>query len=281
MAEIPEEPTPAEERPKSGPRSFAGLHAAELMCDTCGRPTSHRIVRIGRERRTAAGRIVEGTARCSQCRWTHPFHLELPDEIVVPAVVSIGARSTPTVFRVSTTQRLLVGSRVPGQDQPVRIIRIDLKSGARTSDALALDIATLWVTPDEPRPIPVSLVLGARTAVTRAALPPDQFVEVGEPVTVAGGTLRVVGLRAKGRTWTHPGDRFPAREVERIYTRRMESPPAGSSRWSRSRETPSSRTISTSRSERSRSSPGVRMRRSRPRARRASSGATVQRDSPS
>jgi uncharacterized Zn finger protein len=228
-----------------------------------------------------AGRVIEGTARCSQCRWTHPFQLELPDEIVVPSVVSEGDRSNPIRIKVTANQRLLVGSRVPDQERPLRIVRMDLRNGHRATDAAARDVVTLWVTPDGPRPIPVSLVLGAKTAVTRADIPTDEFVEVGATVHVAGGVLRVVGLRARNRTWNHVGDRFPAREVTRIYTRRMESPPAGNNRWSNSRERPSSRTISTSRSDRSRSSPGVRVRRSRPRDRRASGGAAVHRSSPS
>lgn len=262
-------------------RSFAGLHAAELPCENCDAVTMHRIVQVGRERRTADGRVVEGTARCSQCRWTHAFRLELPGQLVLPTVVSIGARSTRMQLRVSPPQRLLVGSRVPGQDPPLRIVRIDLRSGKRSNEGVAREIATLWVTPDVPRPIPVSLILGARTAATRTELPPDQVIAVGETVSVAGGLLRVVGLRARGRTWSHPGAHFKAREVERIYTRRTESPPAGANRWSTSRGSPSSRMISTSRSERSRSSPGVRSRRSRPRARNASGGAVVHRDSPS
>lgn len=253
----------------------------ELFCDSCGNPTRHRILRVARERRTPEGDVIEGTARCSQCRWTHPFRLQVPTVLEVPAVVSSGARSTPTTLRLSGAQRLVAGSRVPDQAAPLKIVRMDLRNGARATDALARDVATVWLTPDGPRAIPVSLVLGAKTAVTRAEIPPDQFVEVGETVHVAGGTLRVVGLRARNRTWTRIGDRFPARDVARIYTRRMESPPAGSNRWSRSRDSPSSRTISTSRSARSRSSPGVSTRRSRPRARSASGGAAVHSASPS
>lgn len=274
VGEPPTKPHPSSKR-------FGGLHAAELFCETCGRPTQHRVLHITRERRIPAGQLIEGTARCSQCRWTHLFQMELPDELVIPAVISAGAQSTPMDVRVSATQRLLVGSRVPDQGQPLRIVRMDLRNGRRTTDAVARDVATLWVTPDGPKPIPVSLVLGSRTAVTRADVPPEQFIEVGEPLEVAGGKLRVVGLRARNRTWTHVGDRFPAREVVRIYSRRIETPPAGSNRWTRSREIPSSRTISTSRSDRSRSSPGVRIRRSRPRARSASGGAADHRDSPS
>ncbi len=261
--------------------AYKGLHAAELLCENCGRSTRHRVLHISRVRRTPDGRVLEGTSRCSQCHWTHPFQLELPEELVIPAVVSSGARSTRIELRVPASQRLLVGSRVPEQQEPMRILRMDLRNGGRGTDALAREVATLWLAPDVSRPIPVSLVLGAKTAVTRADIPPDQFLEVGTTVEVAGGTLRVVGLRARNRTWSRVGDRFPAREVARIYTRRIETPPAGSNRWSSSRERPSSRTISSSRLERSRSSPGVRTRRSRPRARSASGGAAVQNVSPS
>jgi uncharacterized Zn finger protein len=260
---------------------FGGLHAAELLCETCGRPTGHRVVRITHARQTPGADMIEGIARCSQCRWTHPFRLEVPKELAVPAIVSSGPRSSRMAVHVPSNQRLLVGSRVPEQNEPLRILRMDLRGGGQGTDALARDVATLWLALDGPRGIPVSLVLGAKTAVTRASIPADQFLEVGNTVEVAGGTLRVVGLRARNRTWSHPGDRFPAREVARIYTRRIESPPPGNNRWRRSREMPSSRTISTSRSGRSRSSPGVRVRRRRPRFRSASGGAAVQSASPS
>lgn len=224
---------------------------------------------------------MEGLARCSQCRWTHPFTLFLPDALRLPAVLSDGARSTRTSVSVASDRRLQVGSRVPDQSPPVRILRIDGPDGKRVANALARDVRTVWLAPDVPRPIPVSLVLGSRTATTRATVPPEQVLEVGGTIAVAGATLRIAGLRARGGTWRQLGDRFPAREVARIYTRRTESPPAGSNRWRRSREIPSSRETSTSRSDRSRSGPGVRMRRSRPRARSAATGAAVHRSSPS
>lgn len=267
--------------PAAEPTRWEGLHSAELPCETCGRPTRHRILRVSGNRRVENARIVEGLARCSQCRWTHSFALRISDILEVRAVVSDGERSRPTRIPLPADQRLLVGSRVPGREPPQRIVRIDLRTGGRGSDAVARDVATLWLTPDGLRPIPVSLVLGARTAATRAEVPPERWLEVGELIEVAGGRLRVTGLRAKNRTWSQPGDRFPAASVVRIYTRRIEMPPAGNSRWSRSREMSSSRTISRSRSDRSRSSPGVRTRRSRPRARSASGGADVHRASPS
>ena len=283
MPQVPSDGTEGvgETSPTGVAGRFGGLHSAELFCETCGQPTRHRVLRVARERQTPNGEVVEGTARCSQCRWTHPFQLEIPEQLQRRAILSQGDRSRPIVLHLSGSQRLLVGSRVPDQDPPLKILRMDLPNGARATDALARDVATVWVAPDGPRAIPVSLVLGAKTAVTRAEIPPEQFIEVGETVQVAGGNLRVVGLRARNRTWSRLGDRFPAREVTRIYTRRTEIPPAGNNRWSRSRERPNSRTISTSRSDRSRSSPGVSSRRSRPRARRASGGAAVQSSSPS
>jgi uncharacterized Zn finger protein len=260
---------------------LAGLHSAELPCEICGRTTRHRILRISRIRRSADGDAVEGTARCSQCRWTHPFRIVVPVELAVRAVVSSGSRSEVASVRLPSTQRLLVGSRVPGREPPMRVLRIDLRTGVESHDAVARDIGMLWLTPDGPRAIPVSLVMGAKTAPSRVKIPPETVVEVGTTLEVAGGSLLVVGLRARGRTWTRPGIQFPAREIARIYTRRTESPPAGNNRWSRSRESPSSRPISTSRTGRSRSSPGSRINRRRPRARSASGGAAVHNDSPS
>ena len=261
--------------------AFAGLHSAELPCQTCGQRTRHRVLRVAKVRQRPDGRELEGVARCSQCRWTHPFALFVPAGIRIPAVLSDGARSRRTVVEVDSDQRLQVGSRIPDQSPPVRILRIDRQGGAQVSDAIARDVETVWLAPDVPRPIPVSLVLGSRTATTRATLAPDRALAVGETIEVAGATLRIVGLRARNRTWTHDGDRFTAREVSRIYTRRTDTPPAGSRRWTRSRDMPRSRETSASRPVRSRSGPGVRMRRSRPRARTAATGAVVHRDSPS
>lgn len=277
--ETPDSDSPSKPQPPTS--RFGGLHSAELPCAVCQRITGHRVLRVHRERRSLAGQLVEGIARCSQCRWTHPFRLEIPDRLRVRAVVSEGNRSSPISVDLPATQRLLVGSRIPEHDPPLRILRIDTRSGSRTTDALARDVGTVWLTPDKPRPIPVSLVLGSKTAVTRADIPPDRLLQVGGTLEVAGGILRVVGLRARNRTWSHGGDQFPAREVTRIYTRRMESPPAGSNRWSRFRDSPSSRATSASRSDRRRSSPGVRIKRSRPRPRNASGGATTHRSSPS
>lgn len=283
MAELPGGPSAGSEAAAGSElrARLAGLHAAELMCEMCGRATRHRILRVARERPTPEGRRIEGTARCSQCRWTHPFQLALPVEKKLPAIVSTGSRSAPMVVRAASTLRLQVGSRVPGHEPPLRIVRIDLRTGGSGHEALVRDVRTLWLVPEGPRVIPVSLVLGSRTATTRATLPPEHALVVGEPITVGGGTLRIVGLRARNRTWTRPGDSFPAGDVVRIYCRRMESPPAGKRRWRRSREMPSSPAISTSRFERSRSSPGTRTRRSRPWARSASGGAATHRDSPS
>lgn len=263
------------------PGLWAGLHAAVLVCENCGEETPHRIVRIARDVRRSSGDVLAGVARCTRCRWTHRFELGLPSPIDVRTVVSERGRSALTVLRVPSQSHIQVGSRVPDQDRPLRVLRIDRHDQTSVGGASAEEVATLWVAPDTGRVIPVSLVLGSKTAPTRAVLNPETELTVGEPLTVAGGAMRVFALRALGKTWSRPGDRFPARTIQRIYARRTDTPPAGRSRWRRSRETPTSRANSASRSSRSRSSPGVRRKRSVPRDRSAEGGATLHKSSPS
>ncbi len=275
----PPEAATATGHPSAVSPDWGGLHAAELRCETCGESTPHRVLRITARRHGADVDRVEGLARCNRCRWTHPFRIEVYHDLQLPVVLSDQQRSQRMVLSVPHGRRLQVGSGIPGVEPPLRILRIDRKDGTRRGEALSQDVATLWATPDRERPVPVSLTLGSKTAASRVALNPDAEVAVGDPITVAGASLRVFALRARGQTWTHVGDRIPARELQRIYTRRAEMPPAGRRRWSTSRERPSSRESSTSRSPRSRSSPGTRIQRRRPRARRALGGAAVQSDS--
>ncbi len=275
----PPESAPSEGDVREAGLSWAGLHAAELVCEACGEPTPHRVLSVTAKRRGPEANWVEGIARCNRCRWIHPFRIELYHDLKLPVVLSNRERSQRIVLKVPYGRRLQVGSRIPGLEPPLRILLIDRKDGARRGEALSQDVATLWATPDGERPIPVSLTLRSKTAATRVTLGPETEVAVGDLITVAGASLRVFALRARGQTWTHVGDRFAAREIQRIYTRRAEMPPAGRRRWSTSRERPSSPESSTSRSPRSRSSPGTRIQRRRPRARRALGGAAVHKDS--
>lgn len=270
--------TPAEESP--GTKGSPPVHAATLLCENCGRSTVHRILRWD-PRSFPHGKRTQGVARCRECGWTHPFDLARRPEVEVTEIVSKRSVSTRERVRLATLARLAVGDTVPGSAPPLRVRRIELKSGGAASEARAGDVATLWVTADEGLSVPVSILEGARTRPARWAVAPDVTVAVGAEVRVEGSPIEVVAIRAAGRTWRHPGDQFQAGEVQRVYGRRTVSPPAGRSDWRRGRGRPSSRTSSFSRSSRSRSGPGVRSTRRVPRARTASGGAAHQSVSPS
>jgi uncharacterized Zn finger protein len=267
--------------PKEAPSPEPGrLLSATLPCETCGRDTPHRILRLV-SRPGAASGDLRGIARCRECRWTHPFEVVGPSSVEVTAVVSEGPRSEPRRASLPRGRRVQVGTGVPGSSDGLRIHRIETRSGRSVPEALAEEVSTLWVTRNVGAVVPVSIVEGARTRTVKNPWPPETLLEVGARIRLDRTDLFIVGLRAHGRTWRRPGDRFPAREVGRVYARRTEIPPAGRRDWSSGRGMPSSRTSSISRSDRSRSGPGVSRTRTVPRRRTASLGAAVHRRSPS
>ena len=266
--------------PIAAPSVRARLSAASVRCDNCGRITPHRVLRWDRGSfRTGAS--ASGTARCRECHWTHRFEIPREEEVDVALITSRGAVTTRETFCLPASLEIEVGREVPGPRAPLRVHRIDLRAGGSVGRAPARSVASLWVSPLAPSFVPVSVLEGARTRTVRWSPGPEVDVEVGEAVEVEGLLLRIVALRVGGRTFRRAGDRFRAREVERLYGRRSVSPPAGRADWSQDRERPSSRASSFSRSARSRSAPGARTKRTVPRARIADGGATVQSVSPS
>lgn len=260
----------------ASPRVFA----ATLFCEMCDGLTPHRILRMDAPRRTGAG-AVRGTARCRVCQWTHGFESRPPGRVEVSRIVSTGKLSERSRIELPAHSHVQVGSGIPGSEENFRIRRIDTRTGARVRAASTDDVATLWVVRDEGAVVLVSIVEGRFTRASRLVVPPETVFEVGGRMVADGIALDIVALRAKGTTWRRPGDRFAAREVQRLYGRRTDSPPAGRRDWSTGRGRPSSFESSTSRSPRSRSSPGPIRTRTSPRARTAGGGATVHRSSPS
>jgi len=224
---------------------------------------------------------LSGTARCRKCEWTHRFETTLAPSLEVREVMSDGPRSTARRIHLPTGARVEVGGGIAGHDPPPVVVqRIETRAGTSVSSARPDEIATVWVTRNVGAVVPVSVVEGARTWTDRLTLPRTSRLGVGDALTVRGTALRIVGLRARGRTWRLPDDGFAAVEVQRVYARRADSPPAGRRPWSTVRDRPSSRTRETSTSGRSLSGPGVSRKRSFPRDRRADGGATDQRVSP-
>jgi len=262
------------------PRSLQ-LGAAQLYCDSCGHETPHRVLKARALNVDRQPRGVRGVARCRDCDFTHPFVSRPEATVEIFLVRSDGDKSTRAVARIPRDRRLLVGSGVLGAEGGDRIVRIDTQGGVSVADARSPEIRTIWATPDDGARVSISVLEGAMTQSRRVRLPPGEVIAVGSRMTLEDGAIHVHALRARGRTWRKPGDRFPARDIQRVYGRRIVRPPAGSKPWIRVRRRPRSRASSFSRSPRSRSGPGVRRKRSFPRDRRALGGPTVQRSTPS
>ncbi len=261
-------------------RPAPAIGSASLPCENCGRTTPHRILRLD-PRADGSGGVVRGVARCQDCRYTHPFETGPPEEIERTLIVSRGASSERSALRLRRSAHLQVGADLPGQDPPLRIRRLERSDGSDASEAAASEVRTVWAVRDEGAVVRISVVEGARTVPTKVRFPHGTALEVGAEIPLEGGSGEIVALRARNRTWRRSGDRFRADEVDRAYVRWTARPPAGRSDWTRSRARPRSAASEDSTPARSRSSPGTRVTRSRPRARRAAGGAADQRASPS
>lgn len=256
------------------------LRAASVACDNCGRETPHRVLNLDR-RAYRSGFGARGVARCRECGWTHPFEVRFLSDVTVATVISDGPKSLRRETRLPSGKRVQVGSDVPGSSEPMRILRIDDREGRQVPSAVSSEIRTLWVRPDRGAILPVSVVQGRRTWSTRLTMPPDALIAVGTELRIDDTRIRVVALRVRGTNSRRVGDGFRAQEIQRVYGRRAEMPPAGRSRWSTDRATPSSRASRDSVASRSRSGPGVRKKRIVPRARMAAGGAAMRSESPS
>jgi len=264
----------------AGPRPATGLHAAEIYCDVCGRTTPHRILRVEGGALPGSGGTLQGTARCRECRVVHTFRAEPARSVTVRLVISDGPRSVASTAEIPPGRVLRVGANLPDSDPPRRVLRLDTPRGVRVPEAPVESIATVWVSAGTGLWVPVSIVEGRRTRAARVTAGLDQMFEIGTPLEVEGRSYVIAAMRADGATWHDLGRAFPGRALQRLYVRRTETPPAGRSDWRSERETPRDRASSTSTWGRSRSSPGPTRPRSRPRARRASGGATDHRVSP-
>lgn len=274
---------PANPGPKvgaTGRASGPSLHAADIYCESCGEVTPHRILRIEGGALPEPGAAIRGTARCRTCRLVHPFRSEPERRVELVQIVSDGGRSAPVRRSFAPDVHLQVGSNLPDVEPPARILKIDRHDGRSVRQGRAEDAATVWTSVVLGTRVPVSVVEGRRTRAARVEVDPSEPFEVGRPFDLNGLSYVVAALRARGRTWHDLGTVYEAREIERIYVRRMDAPPAGSNDWSNDLDIPSSPARSTSSRARSRSSPGTSTTRSRPRLRSADGGAADHRSAP-
>jgi uncharacterized Zn finger protein len=272
-----EPPAVSGEPRAGGPRA---VHSAEIFCDSCQKPTSHRILRLDPPPSKGPVGPIQGVARCRECRLTHRFRTESPRPVDLDVIVSEGARSARQHVQLPRRLRLSVEAEVPELAERYRILRIDTLEGRRVPAAWSEEVATLWVTNEIGALVPVSIVEGRRTRSLKVQFPPELRLAVAGAVRIEERDYEVSAVRARGHTWRELGDGFPAREVVRLYVRRTFTPPAGRSAWSRDREIPSSEARATSSSGRSRSSPGTTRTLTRPRDRRADGGAAHQSSAP-
>ena len=243
-----------------------------MHCEVCGAETPHRVLRVSAG--SAGG--IEGIARCSTCRWTHPFKETAPVQREVWVIRSDGPHSVRERVALAPGTEVRQHELFPGAVPPTIVRRIEAVDGSLKRVAAASEIATVWTVRDRSHEVPVSLILGRITRRRSWVAPEGSVITVGDRFDLDGSPTFIIGFRARTRTWRRPGDSMPASEVTRIYARITDNPPAGSSGWSTDREMPSSRESSTSRASRSRSAPGRRIARIVPRIRRARGGAAVQ-----
>ncbi len=256
----------------------AAIRRATLYCETCQEETPHRILRV--DPRSTPG-AVSGVARCQTCRVTRTFASVAERRATVETIVSSGPTSRRTSSSFPSAEVLRRGDRIEVEGTPVLVTRLERADGRTVASAPASSVATLWATSQvEPR-IRVALVEGDRSRTLRVPASALPRLEVGASFRLGTSPLTITALRANGKTWRRSGDAFPPDRVTVVYARRTERPPAGRSRWSSERGTPSSRARSSSARPRSRSSPGATRTRTVPRARTADAGAAVQRSSSS
>ncbi len=240
------------------------IHAATLFCELCARSTEHRILRLDPRPRESRSVALSGIARCRECGTTHRFANTASRLVSLREVVSERDRSTYRTVELPGNTTLTVGQTRPLSSPPVIVRRIDLATGLQADTSRAVEATTVWVVPEgEPR-VRLSLIEGARTRSEFLPMGPEEQVVLGQVLQAHGSEWVVTALRTKGRTWRQGTAVFPVSELERVYARRAEIPPAGRRPWSRSRGKPNSRESSTSRTARSRSSPGVRRKRTTP-----------------
>lgn len=253
------------------------IHSAQVYCEVCGNATAHRVFRL----RGGSGAAMSGTGRCSVCRTTHAFEIPVTRTLKVRRIHSAGPRTEVTLLDLPPDLELIRGELLVGREPAERIQRIDLPDGRSAQRARGREAGTVWTVPAAPEAIRVSIVEGASTRSARLPVVPGSTLAIGAIVAVDSIRLVVVGIRTHGRTMRRSDRPVPVESIDRLYVRRISSPPAGSNDWSRSRESPSAPASSTSRAFRSRSSPGRRRNRISPRDRTAAGGATDQSSRPS
>lgn len=208
------------------PPALAGrpLPHVEVLCPTCGEVLRHRVLRTrSPDRETEGGRpprAVQGVARCSRCGGVHPFRLELPRVGRVRVILSEGRSSESFQIPWDPSREVAVGSRLTLRGRPVKILRVEDEAGRSLSRGRAEHLRAVWAVPWERVRVPVSVPEGRNTRVLVWETAPGRAITIGEEISLAGETLRVVGFHGQGHKEDRTGRSLPAEEIKRVYARR-------------------------------------------------------------
>jgi uncharacterized Zn finger protein len=222
---------------KGGPSS--ALSIVRIPCPVCGVVERHRVVHV-RPSRKGGSKRLEGIARCSRCRTSHPFTLEPPVRARVRVIVSEGPVSARHHLSLPKDRRLAVGEPLTVEGRPVVIRRLEGPQDRSLTSGFPRDVVSVWAVPTDQAHVRLSLLRGAKVTPLHLLLPPDQELRVGGIISLGEEQVMIVGLRGRGHTFHDSGTVLRASEVQRAYVRRAETPPGGRRAWTRSRVMPRS-----------------------------------------
>lgn len=228
-----------------GHRSSSALSIVEIPCPTCGRVERHRVVHLRGGPSSSTGRRgprprIEGVARCLRCRTSHAFVLEPRPRTRVNVILSEGPVSSRHVLSIPASRILAVGDPLTVGGRPAEIHRLEGPQARSLARGTPKELVAIWTIPTDQAHVRLSLLRGATVKPLHLLLPPDQELRVGDLLSLGEEQVMIVGLRGRGHTTHEPGAALPAREVQRAYVRRAETPPGGSRPWTRSRVMPRS-----------------------------------------
>lgn len=155
-------------------------------------------------------------------------------------IVSEGPVSSRHVISLPSGRTLTVGDPLTIAGRPVEVRRLEGPQERSLPRGKPADIVTVWTVPTDQAHVRISLLRGPRVVPLHLLLPPEQELRIGQVLTLGEEDVMIVGLRGRGKTWHAPGDSLRASETQRAYVRRAETPPGGSSAWTRSRVIPRS-----------------------------------------
>jgi len=189
------------------------VHALSLECPFCGKTSQHRVLHVQAYRE---GVTMEGVARCSLCRASHPFQI-LTKETKVRVILSEGAQSKRIALPFPPDRRLKRGDTLGLEGRKYLVSKIETQGTPSAKEALAKEIRALWAVPGDRVTLKISVTTGSETTPVSLRVRPEKPVHVGDRLVVDGNLLFISALRMGGRTLRERGMGGEAGEVQRAY----------------------------------------------------------------